>query len=262
MSENEAKNMKMSFYLKENVLEQLENLNGVYYILRHKGKTRLNINKLTEYRDNLNNFSYWNKIINGNNSFYQDETEYINRKQSYFKAFKQNTELKNRQVFALENARDYVLDVGCFDGKLLCFLHQKGIKCTGTDFCDAFIKITQENLQAIGGDPQIIKKGLFQNLPYAAETFDSVISQETFEHFYFPEIMLNEIKRVLKKGGIFTGSVPLENRIDAVSHVLYYTVEGVGNLLKQDFEIEVLDTIKDQNSDKNDNLIIWKVLKK
>jgi ubiquinone/menaquinone biosynthesis C-methylase UbiE len=220
------------------------------------------INKLTEYKDNLYNISYWNKIINVDNSFYKEETKYIKQKQAYYKTFKKNTELKKRQRFALENAIGNVLDVDCFDGKLMCFIHKQGIKCSGVDFCDFFLEIARKNFSSIGGNPQLIKKGLFQKLPYPDETFDTIISQETLEHFYFPIIMLNEIQRVLKKGGIFIGSVPLENRIDAVSHILYYTSDGLKNLLKQDFDIELLNTIKDHNSNKFRNLIIWKVKKR
>ncbi len=253
--------MEMSFYFKKHTLKKIKNLEGIYYILKHKGKKRLIIKKLMEYKDNLYNISYWDKMINGNNSFYNDEIKYINQKKSYYKVFEKNTELKKRQSFALENAMENVLDVGCFDGKLMCFLHKQGIKCSGVDFCDVFLEIARKNFSLIEGNPQLIKKGLFQELPYSDKTFDTIISQETFEHFYFPRIMLNEIKRVLKKGGIFIDSVPLENRIDAVSHILYYTLDGLKNLLKQDFNIELLHTIKDYDSNKFRNLIIWKVKK-
>lgn len=45
------------------------------------------------------------------------------------------------------------------------------------------------------------------NLPYPDNTFDIVYSRQVFEHVRHPEALLREIRRVLKPGGVFVGSV-------------------------------------------------------
>nr|WP_279184936.1 class I SAM-dependent methyltransferase [Acetobacter syzygii] len=45
------------------------------------------------------------------------------------------------------------------------------------------------------------------NLPYQDNTFDIVYSRQVFEHVRHPELLMREIRRVLKPGGLFIGSV-------------------------------------------------------
>jgi SAM-dependent methyltransferase len=45
-------------------------------------------------------------------------------------------------------------------------------------------------------------------LPYADESFDLVCMFDTIEHLEHPELALNELKRVLKPGGLALASVP------------------------------------------------------
>jgi len=45
-------------------------------------------------------------------------------------------------------------------------------------------------------------------LPFEDETFDSVLSNQVFEHVFNPEQFLKEVNRVLKPDGLFLVSVP------------------------------------------------------
>ena len=47
-----------------------------------------------------------------------------------------------------------------------------------------------------------------QALPFASQSFDVVISSETFEHVRRPEVGFKEIRRVLKPGGVHCFTVP------------------------------------------------------
>jgi len=255
--------LKLSIYIKKYILEEMDCAKGIYYILKRKGKKRLSIESLQDYQRNLLNESYWHDLINkSKETFYSVEKQYIMKKENYFDLLNNDLELLNRQKFAVANSHGRILDVGCFDGKLITYLFRQGIEGEAIDFCDQFLEIARKNLSSVGGNPSLIKKGLFQKLPYENEIFDSVISQETLEHFFQPETMLSEIQRVLKKGGFFIGSVPLENKIDAVSHIVYYTFNGMKSLLNQYFEVVTYKTMKNRDSDKSENLIIWKVMKK
>lgn len=257
--------MKLSLYLKKHWLKPIHELPGIFYITRRKGKKRLDVSRLDQIKKNLYNWEYWEYLINKDGEgLYQIEEERINDRNRTFRAIANfDYNLKPRQNYAVENARGRVLDVGAFDGKTLCYLWQKGFDCEGVDFGNTYLDIARENFIRVGGDPQKIVKGLFQKLPFEDNRFDTVISQETLEHFFFPEVMTKEIGRVLKNGGRFIGSTPLENRIDAETHILYYKLEGVKNLLLDaGFGIKDLVTIKNRPEDHDSNIIIWMAQKR
>lgn len=53
-----------------------------------------------------------------------------------------------------------------------------------------------------------IKYADIRSLPYENETFDAVIAFEVMEYFMETQTALNEVRRVLKSGGVFYFSVP------------------------------------------------------
>lgn len=101
-----------------------------------------------------------------------------------------------------------VLDVGCHSGL----------------FTDRIIKkITPSGVYGIDVSPGAIKKarkripeGHFhvtdaQQLPFRDNFFDAVFCLEVLEHVDYPDKVLSEIKRVLKKGGYGIILVPTDN---------------------------------------------------
>lgn len=257
------KNLKFSFYLKEHVLKKHPTFEGVFYIKRRKGKKRLNLKTLRSYRENLFNWNFWNKLINGNaENYYTKERERIIAKEKYFQyEAGKKINLKPRQRYAVDKADGFILDVGCYDGKILSYLKRNRYECRGLDFSDYCLAISRENFEKAGGNPDNIVKGLFQKLPFEDKTFDTVISQETLEHFYFPAVMVSEIKRVLTLGGKFIGSVPLQNKIDSETHILYYEFAGVQHLLNQYFSEVEITAIKNQTSSQEKNLLVWQAVR-
>lgn len=254
------KNLKFSFYLKKHTLKPYPDITGIYYIVKFKGKKRLKLSQLNLFKKNLNSYSFWDKLINyNNNELYQIETQRIQSHRENIPNFNSNVnfDLKERQKYAVKNAKGRILDVGFSYAITLCYLHQKGFDCEGVDFGDMYIEIGRKNFNHVGGDTKKLKKGLFQNLPYRNKTFDTVISQETIEHFLFPQVMTKEIWRVLKSGGYFIGSTPLKNKIDSETHIMYYTLEGIKALLEKYFKIKDLQLVKNLPSDHNPKLILW-----
>ncbi len=95
-----------------------------------------------------------------------------------------------------------VLDFGCGNGRSI----------------DMFAKISQDIEWTgvdIEGSPEVLSRvrndGIFvtydgENLPFTDEQFDLVYSYQVLEHVRKPEVVLREVRRVLKsEGGLFIG---------------------------------------------------------
>jgi ubiquinone/menaquinone biosynthesis C-methylase UbiE len=237
---------------------------GIYYILKRKGKKRVDLKALQEYKQNLSDWKYWDQLINGSaDSIFQTaQRKHADGNLIIKSSQLANIKLKPRQKYAAESVQGRILDLGCFDGRFVCYLIQKGFDCYGVDFNDHYLQLATDNLKSLGVSKEKIRKGLFQDIPFEDGWFDTVVSQETLEHFYYPDIMLAEIKRVLKPGGIFIGSVPFENRIDSPSHIIYYTYRGIESLLLKFFKKREMITLKSRSTDKIDKLILWVAYKR
>lgn len=98
-----------------------------------------------------------------------------------------------------------ILDVGCSSGKKISYYCSKAsIEAIGVDINRFFIK----RGHARAREDNIVKRVDFlvadgAHLPFKHNSFDSVISNDTFEHLYDPQGTVSEIKRVVKLGGHF-----------------------------------------------------------
>jgi ubiquinone/menaquinone biosynthesis C-methylase UbiE len=92
-----------------------------------------------------------------------------------------------------------VLELGFGPGHLQTHLHGQALRVTGLD--ESFQMSRQASRRLIRRNylPRLVR-GLAQNLPYAAGTFDSVVSTFPTPYIYDPH-SLAEIGRVLKPGG-------------------------------------------------------------
>ena len=98
-------------------------------------------------------------------------------------------------------AGETVLDVGTGTGVLAVTAARLGAKVSGLDLTPALIDQARENA-AIARLPDIDwKEGDAEYLPYSDASFDVVVSQ--FGHMFAPrpEIVVAEMRRVLKPGG-------------------------------------------------------------
>ena len=62
------------------------------------------------------------------------------------------------------------------------------------------------------GFSAVLRKGSVYELPFVAETFDLVVCYSVFEHLHEYERALEEVRRVLKPGGLFLLGMPAVNR--------------------------------------------------
>jgi len=112
-----------------------------------------------------------------------------------------------RYVFASRYVKEkVVLDVACGSGYGSNYLARKGAKIVfSVDLDRTPLEIGKKfyslpNLKFVQGN--VLK------LPFPDNFFDVVVSFETIEHLYETDKYIVEIKRVLKRGGIFICSTP------------------------------------------------------
>ncbi len=116
-----------------------------------------------------------------------------------------------------------LLDIGCRDGTLT-EMYAAGHKVVGIDVDpDAVERArTKRGIDARRHDLNV------QRLPFGDGAFDVVVAGEVLEHLQLPEVVVGEIRRVLRPGGVFLGSVP--NAFRLRNRLLF--------LMGRDFEID------------------------
>lgn len=99
-----------------------------------------------------------------------------------------------------------VLDVACGEGYGSALLAQRAARVVGADISPAAIDHARAryagvpNLEFAAGDCAA--------LPFTDASFDAVVSFETIEHIHEQEAFLDEVRRVLRPGGLFVLSSP------------------------------------------------------
>ena len=140
-----------------------------------------------------------------------------------------------------------VLNIGVGKGYLEKVLSEKGVNISCLDPSEAAIEKIRERLN-LGEKAQV---GYSQSIPYSDASFDYVIMTEVLEHLNDEVIgkTLLEVKRVLKPNGIFLGTVPADEELNAEivvcpncgehfhrwGHVQSFSQENLFNLLSSVF---------------------------
>lgn len=126
-----------------------------------------------------------------------------------------------------------ILDVGCGEGTLLEILRKQNNEVFGVDASQNGINKCQ---------PKKLTCYLLDlnhhYLPFKDDYFDVVTCLETMEHLENPYHCLREIKRVLKKEGLFLISIPNPKMIHPKCYPALFSLEGFMEFLKiNDFYI-------------------------
>lgn len=141
-----------------------------------------------------------------------------------------------------------VLDIGVGDG-----VYEGIIFDEVSEFCDFYgVDLSGKQIKRAS---KYLKEGKAvdldtEKLPYKKETFDIVLISEVLEHVFFPEKMIDEAKRVLKKGGyfvmtypnvgalqirmslFFSGNNPMVNYSSNKEHIRFYRDRDMDSLVK------------------------------
>jgi len=144
-----------------------------------------------------------------------------------------------------------VLDLGCRDGTLTRHLLD-GNRVIGVDIDSEALGVAERSYGI-----RTSRGNLNRSLPFADEQFDVAVLAETLEHLPYPGITLGEVKRILRRGGLFIGNVPLfyhletrwrvlrGKRIDNdPTHLQYFSYGSLRRLLAEFFAVEELRPIK------------------
>jgi ubiquinone/menaquinone biosynthesis C-methylase UbiE len=79
-----------------------------------------------------------------------------------------------------------------------------GLKCHGVDLTDAAVELTRQRL-ALYGFTSSLQRADAEALPFPDNSFDLVYSWGVIHHSQAPQKVIEEIRRVLKPGGLFIG---------------------------------------------------------
>ncbi len=115
-----------------------------------------------------------------------------------------------------------ILDAGCGRGDWVAFLKRNGYQVTGIDYSD---EMTQFNRKLHPGKEFF--SGRIQQMPFADNTFGSVVSWGVIEHEEAgPHMALEEFRRVLRPGGRILVTVPVDNPAQRAASQVNFSDEG------------------------------------
>ncbi|MGH2509849.1 MAG: class I SAM-dependent methyltransferase, partial [Ktedonobacteraceae bacterium] len=105
-----------------------------------------------------------------------------------------------RQILPRLRGHD-VLELGCGLGDLLADMLSAGYACRAVEHSPHMVAAARETLRKRQlGSPGLVLQGSAQHLPFAADSFDNVVSTFPSEYMYDPATIA-EIERVLRPGG-------------------------------------------------------------
>lgn len=99
-----------------------------------------------------------------------------------------------------------ILDIGCGGGATLRRMSEKMTTghLTGVDYSAVSVETSKEvNHAAVAAGKMEVLEGSVADLPFSEQTFDKIITVESFYFWPDPQENLKEVLRVLKTGGTF-----------------------------------------------------------
>lgn len=178
----------------------------------------------------------------------QNKTEEISFFESHvpIDAFDSKTNEKIIDIFVTTcklKSGDRVLDLGCGSGVFSAILNKRGYRCISVD-----LSLKQLNFGKSNCCSALFVNGDAEALPFPENAFDAILLVGLIHHFPDPSHCVQEIARVLKKGGGFFALDP--NRMNPFMYLYrdksspFYSSAGVSenerpiiaSAIKRDFE--------------------------
>jgi 2-polyprenyl-3-methyl-5-hydroxy-6-metoxy-1,4-benzoquinol methylase len=111
-----------------------------------------------------------------------------------------------RYDFAKTLVTGLVLNAAAGSGYGNEILARAGVDVIGLDLYEKPLKIAKQHFP----QHEFVQGNILSLKMFSDGTFDSVVSFETIEHIPDPERGVSELKRILKEGGHFIGSIPIQ----------------------------------------------------
>ncbi len=147
-----------------------------------------------------------------------------------------------------EVAAGKILDVACGPGAVTATLAEKAESITAFDATPAMLEQARKRCDDAGLRNVSFEQGAAEHMPFGDATFDGAVTRLALHHFVDPKIVLGEIFRVLRPGGLLViadvvvsedeKDAALQNAIEIIrdpSHIrmlplpeLNASVEGTG----------------------------------
>lgn len=117
---------------------------------------------------------------------------------------------------ALKNVHGTLLEIGCGGGQYLRMLlqHRPDLTLYGVDIDPSSVEYAAK-IEGL-----VVNCSSAEELAYAPETFSVVVGFDILEHIEHPDLAVQEVRRVLKKGGIAFFYVPCEGNDDCIYKLL------------------------------------------
>ena len=198
---------------------------------------------------------YYKEIYFQNNKAYYKK-KYNNDEQTYI-----NSKIKQKyqNINRLRKSKlvGKVLDIGCGKCEFISFFKKKGWEVTGIEQSEYSLNNKSiKNSVLIGNANEIIKRLIKQNKKYDLISLNNVL-----EHLLDPVIIINHIKKLLKKNGILSINIPndeslfqkflIKNKIVKRNywvaypdHINYFNIKSFEYFINQ-LDLKVVDSISD-----------------
>ncbi len=155
-----------------------------------------------------------------------------------------------------EVATGNILDVACGPGAVTAALAGKASSITAFDATPAMLEKARARCEAAGHNNVVYQQGAAETMPFEDETFDGVVTRLALHHFVDPKIVLAEIRRVLRPGGLLViadvvvsedeREAALQNAIEIIrdpSHIRMLPLTELNASVEEtDFKIEAGST--------------------
>ncbi|SOC11299.1 methyltransferase family protein [Ureibacillus xyleni] len=122
---------------------------------------------------------------------------------------RENIALEEIEKYIPQNLSDFsILDLGCGEGLVLSYLsnqyNHNSLRLHGLDYSEHQLEFARKRVPNVTFNQADFSKGI----PYENDSFDLIYSGEVIEHLYDPDFFVQEIYRVLKRGGVLVITTP------------------------------------------------------
>jgi len=120
----------------------------------------------------------------------------------------------------LDSEKGLLLDIGCAAGAEFEPLLARGFQIVGLDYAPEMLRLAQQRYGA--SDGVHLCRADAESLPFPDASFDQVVCLGVFEYLSTYDRGLDEIRRVLRPGGVAILSLPTRISLDRLSYNLIH----------------------------------------